>query len=91
MSDAFEFGSDKMYDNVRWLWLENKYEHKLISAQCILTGKHGCRRFGSMAKRIVNCIYNCKKTIVVVKTIVIVIIIAEVNLNSTLKCKCHEK
>ena len=45
------------------VWLENKYEHKLISAQCILTGKHGCRRFGSMAKRIVNCISARKNKI----------------------------
>ena len=41
---------------LRSVWLENKYEHILISAQCILTGKHGCRRSGSMAKRIVNFI-----------------------------------
>ena len=43
------------------VWLENKHEHKLISAQCILTGKYGCRTFGSMAKRIVNCISARKK------------------------------
>ena len=45
------------------VWLENKYEHKLISAQCTLTGKHGCRtcRFGSIAKRIVNYISDARK------------------------------
>ena len=47
------------------VWLENKYEHKLISAQFIPTGKHGCRRFGSMAKRIVNCISARKKKLTV--------------------------
>ena len=45
---------------LRSVWLENKYENKLISAQCILTGKHGCRRFGSMAKRIVNFISDAR-------------------------------
>ena len=42
------------------VWLKNKYEHKLISAQCILTGKQGCRRFESMAKRIVNFISDAR-------------------------------